>query len=136
MTQKVKGVLAQLITRDGKGDRIASHIVWRPYCNIYMKDLHDSLAETEFQDFGVVIDDYGLDIANRVANGEIVEVERELRPDEEVRSCPSGKQSFIRVNYQIFYPGEGIKEDLMSEGTAEKLGYIGPARGSQLKSRK
>ncbi len=126
MAQKVKGVLAQLITRDGKGQRIDSHIVWRPYCDIYMTKLHDSLAETEFTDFGNVIKDFGLDVAQKVVDGQIVEVEMELSPDEEVRSCPPGNQRFIRVNYMIHYPGEGSKEDLMSEATAKKLGYIGP----------
>jgi hypothetical protein len=126
MSEKVKGVIAQLITRDSKGNRIDSKIVWRPYCDIYMKDLHDSLAETEFTDFGPVIDEFGLDVANKVVAGQIVEVSRELAPNEEVRSCPAGKQMFIRVNYQIIYPGAGIKEDLMSEATAKKLGYIGP----------
>jgi len=126
MAEKVKGVLAQLITRDAKGNRIDSKIVWRPYCDIYIKDLHDSLGETEFTDFGGVIDEFGLDVANKVVEGQIVEVARELLPNEEVRSCPQGKQRYIRVNYQIIYPGQGIKDDLMSEATAKKLGYIGP----------
>lgn len=125
-TQKAKGVLAQLITRDKNGQRIDSHIVWRPYCDIYMTDLHDSLAETEFTDPGALADEFGHEVAEMVFNGQIVEVERVLGPNEELRGCPPGKQKFIRVNYQIRYPGEGIKEDLMSEATAKKLGYMGP----------
>ena len=126
MAEKAKGVLAQLITHDKNGQRIDSKIVFRPYCDIYLKDLHDSLAETEYGDFSAVIDEFGPDAAQKVIDGQIVEVEKQLTPEMELRGCPAGRQRFIRVNYQIRYPGEGIKEDLMSEVTAKKLGYIGP----------
>ena len=56
MANKTKGVLAQLITRDGKGQRIDSKVIFRPYCDVYMEDLHDSLAETAYGDFSAVID--------------------------------------------------------------------------------
>jgi hypothetical protein len=126
MPEKIKGVIAQLITRDEKGNRIDSKIVWRPYCDIYLHDLHDSLAETEFIGIGAVLEEFGAKVANDVIDGQIVEVSRNLQPNEEVRDCPVGKQRFIRVNYQIRYPGPGIKEDLMNEATAKKLGYMGP----------
>jgi len=108
---KMKGVVAQLVTTDATGKRLESKLVFRPYCHVYLKDLHDDLAETEF----------GEEIAERVLNSQIVEVTREVPEYAEVRSCPvEENRGFIRTT---FCRNNRIVDDLMSLSTAKKLGY-------------
>lgn len=118
--EKMKGVVAQLVTTTKEGTRIDSKIVFRPYCDWFIKPLHDYLAETQFTDFGEFLDEVGLAVAQRVVDGEIVEVEREPAPHLELRSCRR-PEKYIRVSHET---RRGVTEDLMNEATAKKLGYI------------
>ncbi|MBA7541638.1 hypothetical protein ES705_33954 [subsurface metagenome] len=122
MGEKMRGVVAQLVTTTSQGTRLDSKIVFRPYCAWYMKDLRDDLAETEYKDFGGFIEEFGDDIAQRVIDGEIIEVDRVPYPQMEFRGCdPDKVGKFVRVSHVT---KRGTTEDLMREDIAKQLGYI------------
>lgn len=119
MPEKMKGVLAQLITTTKEGTRIDSRIVFRPYCDWWIKPLHDYLGETQYTDFEDVIKEFGLEVAQKIVDGGIVEVVREPPEHLELRGCRR-PEKYIRVTYET---NRGYTEDLINENTARKLGY-------------
>lgn len=119
MAEIMKGVVAQLATYTKDGKRIGSKTIFRPHCDYYMTDLRDILAETEFTNPEAFVKEVGEDVARRVYDGEIVEVEREVGPSMELRDCHRS-EPFVRVVYPIF--GGGHTEDIMRKSLADRLG--------------
>lgn len=112
MSEKMAGAIAKLETRNEKGVVIDSQIVFVPKCEWYITPLRDGYAETKFEDIGAVIDEFGIDVAEKVFNGEIVEVEREIPEGFRQTSCPLNVE-FFKNSYRIYYPyKDGTKETL------------------------
>lgn len=85
MPEKMKGAIAQCKTYTAEGKEVASEIIFQPFCDWWIGKLGDYLGCTTYLNIGAVIDEFGLDIATRVIEGEVVAVERELS-DEEITS--------------------------------------------------
>jgi len=101
MAEKMEGVLAELKTYNATGKEMQSQIVFKPYCDWYIEQLHDGYAETKYLDMGAVIDEFGLDVATKVIEGEIVKVEREV---------PEGfRQTSCRVSIDIIKNSSSIR---------------------------
>ena len=115
--QKMEGVIAQLQTfAPGPGGKVInSEIVFRPQCDWYMPDLHDHLGVTGYHDIGAVIDEFGIDVAEKIVEGEIVPVVREVEEDKyQLTSCKAEKKEFEIVSSTIRYPiPDSVKEYLV-----------------------
>ena len=113
---KMDGVLAELKTYTDKGDCIGSEIVFRPTCEWYLPDLNDYLGQTKYSDLGAVIDEFGVDVAEKVIEGEIVPVVRDL-PEKQERyrlvACPGEPKEYERIRSSIRYPLPGSKDALI-----------------------
>lgn len=115
MAEKMKGVIAELKTFLPDGKEIDSKFEFRPYCDWFIEKLHDGYASTKYDDIGAIIDDFGLDVAEKVVKGEIVEVEREAPEDFRLVSCPA-KVNYIKSASSIVYPWRGaMREYLIRE---------------------
>jgi len=115
MAEKMKGVIAQVKTYLRDGTEIDSQIEFRPYCDWYIKPLHDGYASTRYDDLGAVIEEFGIDVAEKIVKGEIVEVEREVPEDFQLVDCRE-KVKFKKVAHEIRYPWPGaMKEYLIRE---------------------
>jgi len=82
MAQKMLGIIAELKTFNSKGQVVDSEYVFKPACDWYIEKLNDYLGATRYTDIGAVIDAFGLDVAEKVIQGEVVGVERELSDQE------------------------------------------------------
>lgn len=108
----MRGVLAQLLTFDDKGQRVGSKIVFRPECNWWLKDLHDNLAEIDMT-LESVLREHGEGVAQKVLEGDIVDVEVAPPVDAEEKGCPVEKgKPWHKVSYEMSYPFHGRQEDL------------------------
>jgi hypothetical protein len=124
MAEKMKGAFAVLVEKDKDGREIGHHVVFRPYCEVYLPKLRDSLAEIEIADFQRLQDLIGVDAANRILPGidagQVIEGEMPVDEEEQIRSCPAKDDKFVKVTY---IGSRGSKEDLVRESIAKKLGY-------------
>lgn len=82
MGEKMKGVIAEVKTRTSEGKIVDSEIIFEPICEWYIGKLGDYLGCTKYPDIGAVIDEFGLDVAKKVVDGDVVYVERELSDQE------------------------------------------------------
>ena len=115
MAEKMKGVLAELKTHTKEGRLINSEIVFKPYCEWYIEPLRDGYAETKYDDVGVVIDEFGIDVAEKVVEGELVEVEREVPNGFRLVSCTIDPK-VVKKASRIVYPWrDAMKEYLTRE---------------------
>lgn len=117
---KMDGVIAQLHTYSPEGKPIGSQIVFRPNCEWYIPELRDGLAETEFTDLGSVIDEFGVEVAEKIIEGEIVDVTREI-PEGMYQqvSCKAEKPQFEILSTKIRYPiPDSTKEYLVKKRPA------------------
>ena len=117
-TTKMKGVLAQLKTFNAKGEEVDSELVFQPVCDWYISKLGDYLGQSKYADIGAVIDEFGVDIAERVLNGEIVVVDRELSEKEIAElglrqtSCAE-PLAIVKITSLIRYPFEGGRKEYL-----------------------
>lgn len=115
MAEKMKGVIAELKTYLPDGTEIDSKFEFRPYCDWFIEKLHDGYASTKYEDIGAIIDDFGIDVAERVVKGEIVEVERETPEDFRLVSCRE-KVKYVKRASKIVYPWrDAMREYLIRE---------------------
>lgn len=82
MTQKMNGFIAELKTFTAHGKEVDSEFVFIPTCEWYIEKLGDYLGCTKYHDIGAVIDDFGIDVAEKIIEGQVVAVERELSDTE------------------------------------------------------
>lgn len=115
---KMKGVVAQLVTTDDRGNRLESKFVFRPDCDWRITALRDELAESVFTDFSLITEEFGADVAQRIVDGEVVEVEREVPADLELVGCRRRDDPWVRTSFQIF--GGGVQEDLGRRSIVER----------------
>jgi len=93
--EKMKGVVAQI--RDSRG---ISRTVFRPYCDVFLGKLGDYLGEIVYDDPGSFLEQFGVEVAERVwQKDEVVEVEVPLKADEEIRRCPHKNPTFTKQSY-------------------------------------
>ena len=119
MTDKMKGVIAQLKTYTKDGKEIDSEIVFKPSCDWYIDELNDYLGAISYRDIGDVIDEFGLDVAERVVSGEIVPVEKEARPGIRLVSCAN--REFTKQTSPIVHPWPGARKEYLISFLPEKL---------------
>lgn len=82
MPEKMAGVIAELKTFNAEGKEVDSEFVFEPSCEWYIAKLGDYLGCTKYHDIGAVIDDFGVDIAEKITEGQVVAVVRELSDEE------------------------------------------------------
>lgn len=120
---KMKGHLAMLETFAADGQAIAHQLVFEPTCNWYWPAAQDFYAQTEYTELQTIIDEFGIDVAERVfLKGEVVEVERAPPTDLELRECPRSKDPPIKVSHSL--ARGGTKQSLVRQSIAEKLGRV------------
>lgn len=113
MTEKMQGFLAQLKTFTKDGKQVDSEIVFQPACDWYLEKLNDYLGQRKYPDIGSVIDEFGLDVAEKVIAGEIIAVETDPPQDARKSYCP-GPYTLIKTGSKIRYPWpNGTKEYLV-----------------------
>ena len=118
MPEKMEGVLAELKTFNEKGQLVDHEFVFEPTCEWYIGKLHDYLGCTVYQDIGAVIDEFGLDIAEKIIEGQVVAVQRELS-DEEIAEKDLHKVSCTapltveKVQSPIRYPWPGGSKEYL-----------------------
>jgi len=118
MAQKMLGIIAELKTFNSKGQVVDSEFVFKPACDWYIEKLNDYLGATKYTDIGAVIDAFGIDVAEKVVQGEVVGVERELS-DQEIAegglrqvSC-STPFSVEKIETPIRYPWPGGRKEYL-----------------------
>lgn len=82
MPEKMEGVIAELKTYNAEGKQVDSELIFEPLCDWWIGKLRDYLGCTKYEDIGAVIDDFGLDVAERIVKGEVIAVERTLSDKE------------------------------------------------------
>lgn len=108
----MEGYVAQLLTYNKEGQRIHSQIVFVPKCEWYMPKFADYYAQTEYQDIEEFINDFGIDVAEKVfEEGEVVAVKLPKQPDLEYRGKCKEKPPVKKLK-KVRYPYEGTKEFL------------------------
>lgn len=111
MAEKMKGVITQLITRGKTGD-VDSEVIFKPFCDVFLEEQHDYLGATKYSDISVVIEEFGVDVAEKVMAGELVEVERDLPPNARITYCP-GPYRYIKVEREIRHPVPGWRKEYL-----------------------
>ncbi|MFA5285768.1 MAG: hypothetical protein WC347_09245 [Smithellaceae bacterium] len=109
--EKMKGVLARLIERDATGTPIGSHVDFRPYCD-YRGPQGFDYGGSRFTDMGRVAEEFGMDVVEKLADGQTVEVERDVPEGWYKSSCPAVVKIEVR-EHQTVYPMAGSVEDLV-----------------------
>jgi len=109
--KKMRGVVAELIRYDAKGNRVGGELVFRPECEWFIPKLGDNLAEVALTT-EAFIKEFGASVLERVMKGEIVEVESKPSSDMEFRGCPLESKPWRRKSYKTVFPFEGTQEDL------------------------
>lgn len=113
MPEKMKGVIAELKTFNAEGKQVDSEFVFEPVCDWWIGKLGDYLAQTKYHNIGAVIDDFGIDVAEKIVKGQVVAVERELS-DQEIAdkglrqtSCTMEPFDIEKKQSTIWYPFRG-----------------------------
>lgn len=120
MPEKMRGVIAELRTFNAQGAEVDHEFVFKPTCDWWIGKLGDYLGSTKYVDIGAVIDDFGLAVAEKVVEGQVIPVERELSDSEIIEkdlrrvSCmePFG---IAKIESPISYPFPGRKEYLVKQ---------------------
>jgi len=110
MAEKMEGVLVELKTFTAEGLEVGSKIEFHPYCDYYIDEFHDGYACTGYQDIGAVIDEFGIDVATKVIEGEIVKVERDKPEGFRMTACRL-ERSFEKTSNQTRYPFPGGRRE-------------------------
>jgi len=117
MAEKMEGNITELKTyKDGK--QVDSEIVFEPLCDWWIGKLHDYLGCTKYDDIGAVIDEFGIDVAERITKGEVVTVERTLSDKEiaekDLRKVSCAKPFTVeKIAMPIRYPFPGGSKEYL-----------------------
>lgn len=117
--EKIKGIVAELLTYDDEGKRVGSKLVFRPFCEYYVPKWNDEYAETEFTP-DKFIEDFGEDVFRKVTAGEIVEAESTIGEYSIKKTC-STDRDFIKVKDNIIFPYAGKTERLVRKSIYLKI---------------
>jgi len=115
MTEKMLGVLAELKTYTADGTRVDSQFVFKPHCDWYLDKLQDGLGNITFSDIGAVIDEFGADVAEKVVDGELVDVETEAPEEARMVSCRPNIE-IVKIRSTIRYPYKGGSKEYLVIG--------------------
>lgn len=117
--EKIKGIVAELLTYDDKGKRVGSKLVFRPFCEYYVPKWNDEYAETEFMP-DEFIKEFGEDVFKKVTDGEIIEAESTIGEHSIKKTC-SIDRDFIKVKDKIIFPYAGKTERLVRKSIYLKI---------------
>lgn len=109
--RKMRGVVAELVRRDAKGERVESKLTFQPECEWFIPKLGDTLGEITFTTEGF-IKEFGTSVLEKVMKGEIVPVEAKASSDMEYQGCPLKSKTWGRASYKTVFPFEGTQETL------------------------
>ena len=119
MTEKMSGALAELVTKTPDGKQIDREIVFKPNCEWYCKGLSDYLGAVRYDSLADVIDEFGINVAEEISEGKIVDVEIDVRPDYQKASCSERK--FTKIKSPIRYPWPGAIKEYLAGYMPSKL---------------
>lgn len=118
MPEKMQGVIAELKTFNAEGKQVDHEFIFKPFCDWWIGKLGDYLGCTKYQDIGAVIDEFGVAVAEKVVEGEVVPVERELSDREIIEkdlrqvSCTI-PIAIERKESEIRYPFPGGRKEYL-----------------------
>lgn len=114
---KVKGGVGKLETKTDDGIVIDSEIVLKPACDVFIPG--KGYLAAAVMSPSELIKLYGVEVADRVFSGEIVEVEGGLQKGLEVHSCPYVPLEVSREALPVTFPSHngnpihGFREHLI-----------------------
>jgi len=118
MPQKMRGIIAELKTFNSEGKVVDSEFVFKPSCEWYIEKLGDYLGCTKYDDIGAVIDEFGIDVAEKITEGQVVSVEREFS-DEQIAEEGLRQTSCMepvtieKIRSSIQYPWRGGSKEYL-----------------------